>query len=126
MVWVDDLAHLVMTLCVTAALVLLTLERTVSARVVLERSIALGLTASLVWEVFEYVAFVTRSAELPTAYADTIGDLVLGWIGTILAAGLVHTSWRHHLPEPGEDPAPTWEDAAVADDPGDAQLRAPL
>lgn len=99
--WFDDVAHLGLTLCVTAAMALLTLERTVSASVVLERSVALGMTAALIWEVFEYVTFVTQSAELPTAYADTIGDLGLGWIGTILAAGLVHTSWRHHLPEPG-------------------------
>lgn len=101
--WFDDAAHLGLTLCVSAALVLLTLERTVSARVVLERSVALGMTAALVWEVFEYIAFVTRSAELPSAYADTIADLVLGWIGAVLAAVLVHTSWRHHLPAPGED-----------------------
>lgn len=113
--WFDDLAHLGLTLCVTAAMVLLTLERTVSAVVVLERSVALGMTAALVWEVFEYVSFVTQSAELPTAYADTIGDLGLGWIGTILAAGLVHTIWRHHLPEPGEEQSLTWDDPVVGD-----------
>jgi len=108
--WFDDLAHLGLTLCVTAAMVLLTLDRTVSARVVLERSVALGMTAALAWEVFEYVTFVTQSAELPSAYADTIGDLALGWIGTLLAAALVHTNWRHHLPDPGEDGTSPWQD----------------
>lgn len=113
--WFDDLAHLGLTLCVTAAMVLLTLERTVSALVVLERSVALGMTAALAWEVFEYVAFVTRSAELPSAYADTIGDLVLGWIGTLLAAVLVHTSWRHHLPDPEGNGFPASKARGVAD-----------
>jgi hypothetical protein len=69
---------------------------------VLERSVALGMTAALAWELFELVSFVTRSAELPSAYADTLGDLLAGWIGTVLAALLVHHAWRHHLPPPDE------------------------
>lgn len=50
---------------------------------------AAGPTLSLVWELWEFVAFVTRSAESSTAYADTLGDLALGWLAAVLAAGLV-------------------------------------
>ena len=98
--WFDDWMHFANSTAVTAALVLLTLHRTVSAVAVLERSVALGMTAALTWELFEYFSFLTRSTELPTAYADTVGDLALGWLGTIAAWLLVHHSWRHHLPPP--------------------------
>ena len=96
--WFDDWMHFANITCVSAALVLLTLDRTASRTAVLERSLALGMTAAIVWELFEYLSFLTRSAELPTAYADTVGDLTLGWLGAVAAALLVHHVWRHHLP----------------------------
>lgn len=98
-VWFDDWMHFANVGCVTAALVLVTMHRTVSAVAVLERSVALGMTAALTWELFEYASFVTRSSELPTAYSDTLGDLAAGWAGAVAAAMLVHFAWRHHLPE---------------------------
>jgi hypothetical protein len=79
-------------------LVLVTMHRTVSAVAVLERSIALGMTAALGWELWEYVSFDRHSSEAPMAYGDTIGDLVMGWVGTIAAALLVHFAWRSHMP----------------------------
>jgi hypothetical protein len=97
-VWFDDWMHFANTMCIAAALVLVTTHRTVSGVAVLERSVALGMTAALAWEVFEYSSFVTHSTELPTAYADTIGDLVMGWIGTLAAGLLVHLAWRSHMP----------------------------
>lgn len=100
--WFDDVMHVAAVTCVAAALVLLTMHRTTSAVAVLERSVALGMTAALAWELFELVAFVTRSAELPSAYADTLGDLLAGWCGTVLAALLVHHAWREHLPDPAQ------------------------
>lgn len=100
--WFDDVMHVAVVTCISAALVLLTMTRTSSTVAVLERSVALGMTAALAWELFELVSFVTRSAELPSAYADTLGDLLAGWIGTVLAALLVHRAWRHHLPPPDE------------------------
>ncbi len=111
----DDAMHFATSACVTAALVLLTLHRTVSAVAVLERSVALGMTAALLWEVFEYFSFVTRSSEMPTAYADTVGDLVLGWLGALTAALLVHFVWRHHLPEHRLDASAqaTWRRASL-------------
>ncbi len=101
-VWFDDVMHVAVVTWIAAALVLLTMPRTSSAVAVLERSVALGMTAALAWELFELVAFVTRSAELPSAYADTLGDLLAGWCGSVLAALLVHHAWRHHLPPPDD------------------------
>lgn len=55
----------------------------------IERSVAIGLGASVLWELWEYYAFVTRSIEGTTAYADTVGDLALGLVGSVVAAVLV-------------------------------------
>jgi hypothetical protein len=41
------------------------------------------------------LSFLTRSPELPTAYADTVVDLSLGWLGAALAAAVILTLWRH-------------------------------
>lgn len=106
--WFDDWMHLANTACVTAALVLLTTPRTASPVTVLERSVALGTSAALAWELFEYASFLTRSSELSTAYGDTVLDLVLGWVGALVAAALVDVAWRRHLPAQPEarPPAP--------------------
>lgn len=48
-----------------------------------------GCLAALVWEVGEYVTFVRGGAEESTAYADTLGDMVLGTTGALLASVLV-------------------------------------
>ena len=101
--WFDDAIHLIVTTCVSAAVVLLTLEDTSTAAAVRDRALAFGMTVGLGWELFELVSFVRRSSEAPTAYADTIGDLVMDWVGACLAAWLVHTAWRHHLPSARSD-----------------------
>lgn len=95
--WFDDAMHLVNSGLFAAALVVLTLPRDATALETLERAVVWGLTASLVWELFEYVSFLTRSTEMPTAYADTLGDLALGLLGSMLAA-LVVVAVRRRTP----------------------------
>jgi hypothetical protein len=87
--WFDDFMHFACTALVSAALVLLT-ERT-SDRLLdtITRSVAFGLTASLVWELWEYVSFMTHSGEFASAYGDTLGDLSHGLLGAVLAAFFV-------------------------------------
>jgi hypothetical protein len=43
-------------------------------------------TSAVLWEFAEYVTFVPSSPEAATAYADTLGDLVLGMLGGLVAA----------------------------------------
>ena len=87
--WFDDLMHFACTALVSAALVLL-MSRTGDRLLdTLTRSVAFGSTASLVWELWEYVSFVTRSGESSSAYGDTLGDLSHGWLGAVLAAFFV-------------------------------------
>ena len=98
-VWFDDAIHLANTALLSAGVLVLTGAAAAPLLRRLEVAVAAGLTLSLVWELWEFVAFVTRSAESSTAYADTLGDLALGWLGAVLAAGLVRA------PEGTSDPA---------------------
>ena len=77
-----------------------------AALAVLERSLALGMTAALAWELFELVSFVTRSTELPTAYADTLGDLLAGWVGAGCFAVTAAAAWPLRTRVPGD--TATW------------------
>lgn len=90
-VWFDDAIHLANTAVLSAGVLVLTGAAAAPLLRRLEVAVAAGLTLSLVWELWEYYAFVTRSAESSTAYADTLGDLALGWVGAVLAAGLVRS-----------------------------------
>jgi hypothetical protein len=87
--WFDDVIHLGNTAALSAGVLLLGGAAAAPLWHRLEVAVAAGLTLSLAWELWEFSAFVTRSAESSTAYADTLGDLALGWVGAVLAAGLV-------------------------------------
>ncbi|UFN43118.1 hypothetical protein [Nocardioides okcheonensis] len=93
-VWFDDWMHLMNTGLLAAAFVLLTLPRDVGLGRVVERCLAFGATAAIAWEVAEFFAFISRSTEREFAYADTLGDLSLGTAGAVVAAFVVHASWR--------------------------------
>jgi hypothetical protein len=95
-VWFDDWMHFMNSALVGAAAVLLTLERTARLAPVVERSVVVAITASLGWELFEYLTFVTRSSEVHMAYSDTLGDLALGWLGGLAAGVVLHRIWRAH------------------------------
>ncbi|MEU0314162.1 hypothetical protein [Nocardioides sp. NPDC006273] len=92
-VWFDDASHFFATGQLSAAAVLLTLHRGTFGQV-LERAVAVGMTIALAWEVFEYFSFVTTSSELQWAYRDTIGDLTLGWLGSVAAAAVIAAYWH--------------------------------
>ena len=62
--------------------------------------LAFGATAAIGWEIGEYVAFVSRSSERRFAYADTLGDLGLGTLGAVVAAGTVHRLWARRTVGP--------------------------
>lgn len=93
--WFDDWMHVMNTALVSAAFVVLTVKESAAFSEIAEAAVSLGLTASLGWELFEYATFLTRSTEWPGAYSDTVGDLVLGWLGSVLAALVVAAAWRH-------------------------------
>lgn len=96
--WFDDGMHLLNAALVSAAFVLGILRRPAPVLVIVNATLAAGLSASLGWELFEYTTFLTRSTEWTTAYSDTIGDLALGWLGSAAAAVVVILAWRRDGP----------------------------
>jgi hypothetical protein len=94
----DNLMHLVNTGLLTAAVILLTMHRSSTLGAVVERSLAFGVSAALVWEIAEYLAFLRWSPERLGAYADTLSDMSLGAVGSVFAGVVVHRMWRRgHL-----------------------------
>lgn len=84
--WFDDFMHFAGTGAMSAAVLLLS---GVALQPLLPRlvvAVAAGMTLALTWEMWEYFAFVTRSGEAGSAYADTVWDLALGWLGAVVAA----------------------------------------
>ncbi len=88
-VWFDDWMHFANIVLFSAALLML--FGTAGARPVdlLARATAFGLAVSILWEWWEYAAFITQSDEMPTAYVDTLLDISLGGLGAIVGALLV-------------------------------------
>ncbi|MEJ5943960.1 hypothetical protein WDZ17_01445 [Pseudokineococcus basanitobsidens] len=87
-VWFDDAAHLVNWGLLAAGLALV-LPRSLPTWVRVLLGAGCGCLAALVWEVGEYATFVRGGPEEATAYADTLGDMVLGTTGALLASLLV-------------------------------------
>lgn len=99
----DDVVHLVNTGFIAAAALLLTTPRDAPAGMLVDRALAVGVSVALGWELWEYFAFVTRSRESVSAYADTLTDVALGWVGALAAAGLVAVL-RGHRPGAARNP----------------------
>ena len=85
-VWFDDWMHFMNAVLVGAAVLLLTTDSGTSFLRLVERSIAVSVTFSLLWELWEYFSFIAESREFAGAYADTIGDSSLGWAGAVAGA----------------------------------------
>lgn len=90
----DNLMHLVNTGLLTASIILLTMHRSSPLGAVVERALAFGVSAALVWEIAEYFAFLRWSPERLGAYADTLSDMALGSLGSLIAAFWIHALWR--------------------------------
>ena len=96
--WWDLLLHFVCT-GVIAAMSYLVLARlnvvteprsaTFSKRTPLVVVTALGLAASALWEMIEWLGYTFVSDDIFVAYDDTIGDMAVGGLGAALAAILV-------------------------------------
>lgn len=88
--WWDDLMHYTNWLLLTAG-VLLVWRSATSAGLGLTVMVGLGFgtTAGLVWELGEWVWFISRWPNPGIAYRDTLGDLTLGTLGALTAGVLV-------------------------------------
>jgi hypothetical protein len=88
--WWDDMMHFLNWMLLTAGVLLAWAPRPAASRgLVVMVGLGFGATAAVAWELGEYAAFVRHSAELTTAYTDTLGDLALGSLGALLASLIV-------------------------------------
>jgi hypothetical protein len=96
--WWDDANHFVnwalLVGSFTAFLRYTDVGRLVSAGL----TIGFGAVTAIVWELAEYETFIKDSPELVTAYRDTLGDLALGLLGSVLAAMLAVSVFWHEAP----------------------------
>lgn len=92
-VWFDDAAHLLNWALLTAALAVV-LPRALPTWVRVLLGVGCGCLAALVWEVGEYLTFIRGGVEESTAYADTLGDLLLGTSGALVATVVVVLAGR--------------------------------
>jgi hypothetical protein len=86
--WFDDACHLVNWALLLGGLAV-SLPRWLHPWTRLGLTVGMGSTTALLWEVGEFYAFLRDSPELATAYTDTLGDMVLGTTGALLAGLLV-------------------------------------
>lgn len=92
--WFDDWMHFMNTGLLAGSVILLTLHHSTGLLRGIERALAVGATAAIVWELGEYFAFIRGGTERNFAYTDTLGDLALGTLGSVVAATAIHALWR--------------------------------
>ncbi len=88
-VWWDDVNHFVnwVFLCLGLALVIAPAMR--PAWVLVALVTGFGCILALGWELGEWYTFIRHGTELDTAYEDTLGDMTLGTLGSLVAGLLV-------------------------------------
>jgi hypothetical protein len=101
--WWDDLNHFGNWILLSAAFVALGWPRDASRLTRVALGVGFGAVAAILWELAEYVTFIPGSAEAATAYRDTLGDLGLGLLGSLVGASLA--AWALDRSQPGHDPA---------------------
>lgn len=94
--WWDDVMHLVTWVPWVVAFGLLLRYRPLERWVVAGLTLGFGAVTHILWEVAEYLTFVQGNPdEAASAYADTMGDLVMSLTGSLVGAVLVATAlWR--------------------------------
>lgn len=89
--WWDDFMHL-MNSGLIAVLIIhyFILKQKISKKLAFLYAISVTAWIQVIWEIAEYITFVTtNTCEYPTAYRDTIGDLIFGQIGAIAGSLVV-------------------------------------
>jgi hypothetical protein len=91
-VWWDDFNHYVNWLVLLLGIGLLVTDSVRPDWAMVGLVAGLGAMIAIGWELGEWFTFIRHGTEIDTAYEDTLGDLVLGTLGS-LCAGLL-LLWR--------------------------------
>ena len=86
--WWDDINHFGNWILLSAAFVSLGWPRDASRLTRIALGVGFGAVAAIAWELLEYVTFIPDSPEEATAYRDTLGDLGLGLLGSLVGASI--------------------------------------
>jgi hypothetical protein len=96
--WWDDVNHLVNWALLSGAVGALAWRNKVPPWQTLAYVVGFGAVTAILWEIAEYFSFIRFSPELDTAYLDTLGDMTLGLVGSVLAGLLAaFTPNRKHV-----------------------------
>jgi hypothetical protein len=87
--WWDDANHFFNWMLVTAAAALVLRSTGLGRLNCFGLAVGFAALTAIAWELAEYITFIRYSAELATAYTDTLGDLTLGTFGGALGAAIV-------------------------------------
>ncbi|MGL6279303.1 MAG: hypothetical protein ACRC50_07080 [Gaiella sp.] len=105
--WWDDANHFVNWLLLSAGFGVLLARARLSPLVTAGLIVGAGCVTALLWELGEYVTFIrTNEDEHATAYTDTLGDMTLGTLGSLVSATAVALWLRRSARSPGAMAAP--------------------
>ena len=92
--WWDDANHFVNWALLCAGVGQLLLRTGAGPAVAFCLVTGFGAVTAILWELAEYFTFIRHSGELATAYTDTLGDLTLGLLGSVVAGLFTAASAR--------------------------------
>ncbi len=95
--WWDDMMHLVNTIPLVLAIgIAIHMYSRLSRLNVAALTLGFGAVCHILWEIAEYLTFIPHNPqEWPSAYRDTMGDLTMSLIGSVIGAILIATVlWR--------------------------------
>jgi hypothetical protein len=102
--WWDDLNHFANWALLSAAFVAFGWPRDAARLTRIALGVGFGAVAAIVWELLEYVTFIPDSPEAAGAYRDTLGDLALGLLGSVVGASIAVWYLERQRPEDGSAP----------------------
>jgi hypothetical protein len=88
-VWWDDFNHFINWVFLCLGLALVIAPRLRPSWVLVALVTGFGCILALGWELGEWYTFIRHGTELDTAYEDTLGDMALGTLGSLVAGFLV-------------------------------------
>ena len=93
--WWDDFNHFVNWVFLCLGIALVVAPRLRPAWVLVTLVTGFGCLLALGWELGEWYTFIRHGTELDTAYEDTLFDMALGTLGSLVAGFLVLRTGRH-------------------------------
>jgi hypothetical protein len=96
--WWDDFNHFVNWVFLCLGLALVVAPRLRPAWVLVSLVTGFGSLLALGWELGEWYTFIRHGTELATAYEDTLLDMALGTLGSLVAGLLVLRLGRRAVP----------------------------